>query len=82
MARKSIHDPFYRATIAILLERREMLGWSQAELGAKLGRRQQYVSRYEKFERRLDLIEYCDIAHALGLDGAAEVGRLWRTAQT
>jgi transcriptional regulator with XRE-family HTH domain len=40
---------------------------SQEELAAKLGRRQQFVSKYESGERRLDFFEVLDVAKTLGV---------------
>jgi len=60
-------DPRYRAIIAELRELRLSRGLKQAELAKILGRRQQFVSKYESLERRLDLVEFVDIAFALSL---------------
>jgi transcriptional regulator with XRE-family HTH domain len=43
---------------------------SQTELAQKLGQRQQFVSKYESGERRLDIVEFVDVARALNLDWA------------
>jgi len=77
MAIKSLNDPRYHALIQQLVARRKELRWSQEKLADKLGRWQQFVSKYEGYDRRLDIIEYLDVAHALDLDGAAEALRLW-----
>src|SRR5687767_11709728 len=58
---KGFHDKRYRALVALLAERRRKLGYSQAALAARLGTHQQFVSRYETGERRLDVIEFHDI---------------------
>ncbi|MFW6033644.1 MAG: helix-turn-helix domain-containing protein [bacterium] len=42
-------------------------GLNQEQLAAKLGVRQEWVSRYEVGERRLDVVELADIASALGV---------------
>ncbi len=42
-------------------------GLNQEQLAAKLGVRQEWVSRYEVGERRLDVVELADIAAALGV---------------
>ena len=42
-------------------------GLSQADLAKRLGRPQSFVSKYETAERRLDLPDLEDIAHALGV---------------
>lgn len=48
-------------------EQRRNLGMTQADLAQKLGTRQQFISKYESGERRLDIIEYLDVVAALGL---------------
>ena len=40
------------------------------DYACRLGRHQQFVSRYEIGERRLDVIEFTDVARSLGLDAA------------
>ena len=45
-------------------------GITQAALAKRLGTRQQFVSKYESGERRLDVIEFLDAADALGFDRA------------
>lgn len=65
---KSVQDDRYRAAIEVLHRTRRDTGLSQAALAERIGRRQQFVSKYESLERRLDLIEFIDIATALSLD--------------
>lgn len=70
---KGFKDERYRAVIKQLVEARQSSGMSQEALAERLGRHQQFVSRYETGERRLDIIEFVDIARALGHDPAAIV---------
>jgi transcriptional regulator with XRE-family HTH domain len=70
LAIKSVQDARYRAAIEALREARLSNPLTQIELAAALGRSQQFVSKYESFERRLDVIEFIDIAVALGVDWA------------
>ncbi|MGE3832483.1 MAG: helix-turn-helix domain-containing protein [Parvibaculaceae bacterium] len=58
----------YDRAIAALKDARKKAGITQAELGERLGTRQQFVSKYECGERRLDVIEFLDVASALGVD--------------
>ena len=39
-------------------------------MAARLGKPQSYVSKVERGERRIDVIEFCQIAEALGRDPA------------
>jgi transcriptional regulator with XRE-family HTH domain len=45
---------------------RETAGLKQVELAERLGADQSFVSRFERGERRLDLIELADICQACG----------------
>ena len=66
-APKGFQDERYRALIGNLIEQRRQLGLSQEKLAERLGRHQQFVSRYEIGERRLDAVEFTDVARVLGL---------------
>jgi Predicted transcription factor, homolog of eukaryotic MBF1 len=61
------HDPRYRDLIDRLVAARKSKGLSQETLAKQLGRHQQFVSRYETGERRLDAVEFVDIARELGV---------------
>lgn len=50
-------------------EKRE--GLSQKALAQRLGRHQQFVSRYEIGERRFDVVEFANVAKSLGEDAAS-----------
>lgn len=65
---KGFNDERYRAVISQLVEARKSLGLSQEGLASRLGRHQQFVSRFEIGERRLDVVEFIDIARELGVD--------------
>ena len=65
---KGIHDARYRHLIEALLHARRQAGLSQTELAERLGTRQQFVSKYESGERRLDVVEFVDIGRALNLE--------------
>jgi transcriptional regulator with XRE-family HTH domain len=41
---------------------------TQTVLARRLGRQQAYISRIERGERRIDVVEFLDLAHAMGLD--------------
>lgn len=68
----TLTDPAYRAFVRHLVDRRRGLGVSQGELARRLGRLQSYVSKTERFERRMDPAEFRAFALALGVDPAEE----------
>lgn len=65
---KGIHDERYQSLIAALRAARSKRGLTQSDVAATLQTRQQFVSKYECGERRLDVVEFVDVASALGLD--------------
>ncbi len=67
---KGFQDARYRDLIGTLVSARKRQGMSQEALAERLGRHQQFVSRYEIGERRLDVVEFADVAKALGEDVA------------
>ena len=52
----------------MLIRARKGAGFTQVTLAKKLRRHQSFVSNYERGERRLDLIEFLDVAAAIGFD--------------
>ena len=64
---KSIHSKNYRMMIASLREEREKRGITQENLANMLGVKQNFISKIETYERRLDLIELRTICSKIGL---------------
>jgi transcriptional regulator with XRE-family HTH domain len=52
----------------MLIESRKGAGLTQADLSQRLKRPQSFVSKYERGERRLDVVEFGNVAKALGID--------------
>jgi transcriptional regulator with XRE-family HTH domain len=65
---RGIHDSRYRWVIEQLVEARKQQALTQQAVADKIGKPQQYVSRYETGERRLDIFEFIDVAAALDVD--------------
>ena len=68
----TLHDPAYRAFITHLVHLRTRAGITQAELALRLGKPQSFVSKTERFERRIDPGEFRSIVLALGGDPGTE----------
>ena len=60
----------------LLIAARKEARMSQADLAAKLGRPQSFVSKYERGERRLDVIEFLAVVEALGIHPGKLLDRL------
>ncbi len=73
---KSLHSPRYKQLLTLLVEARRARNMSQASVAARLGRPQSFVAKYEGGERRLDVIEFLDVAAALGEDSGELLKRL------
>ncbi|MDK2742124.1 MAG: helix-turn-helix domain-containing protein [Nitrospira sp. BO4] len=65
---KSAFTKAYESFRNILIEARKSAGLSQTELSSRLSRPQSFVSKYERGERRLDVIEFLEVAKAIGKD--------------
>ena len=65
---KSVHTKNYARFLGMLIEFRKNARVTQEEVAVRLNRPQSFVSKYENGERRLDLIEFLEIAEAIGFD--------------
>ena len=65
---KSIFQQTYDDFRTALTEARIKTGLSQRGLAARLEKPQSFVSKYERGERRLDVIEFFQITDALRID--------------
>lgn len=54
-----------------MVDARRRAGLTQEALAAKLGRPQSFVAKYEGGERRIHVVEFLEIARALGVNPAA-----------
>ncbi len=52
----------------LLVDAREKKGLTQADVAAKLGKPQSYVSKYERGERRLDIVEFLEVMRVLDIE--------------
>ena len=65
---KSVFSEKYDRFRLLLVEARKSSGLTQVQLADKLFKPQSFVSKYERGERRLDVVEFFDVAAALGID--------------
>lgn len=75
---RSVFTDAYAVLTDALVEARGTAGLTQLELAGKIGRPQSFVSKFERGERRIDLIEFCAIARALSQDPVALFSRIVR----
>jgi transcriptional regulator with XRE-family HTH domain len=65
----------------MLVRVRKTAGLTQAELSELLDRPQSFVSKYERGERRLDVIEFGEVARALNVDPVFLIEKFYRETQ-
>jgi transcriptional regulator with XRE-family HTH domain len=65
-----------------LIEARKLKDLTQVELANKLKRPQSFVSKYERGERRLDVIEFFEVARALRIDAITFLKELYSATTT
>ncbi|MHB1034060.1 MAG: helix-turn-helix domain-containing protein [Pirellulales bacterium] len=63
----SAYNERYERFRTLLVETRKTRGLTQVEVARRLGKPQSFVSKYERGERRLDVVEFLDVAKALGV---------------
>ena len=60
----------------MLIDRREAAGITQTELASKLGEYQSFVARLESGQRRIDVVEFIELARVLDFDAASLIEEL------
>ena len=64
------HSDGYAVVVEVLVAARKGAGVSQLTLANRLSKPQSFVSKIERRERRLDVLEFCAIVRAIGLQPA------------
>lgn len=75
---KSIYTREYAAVTRLLAQARETAGVTQVELAEKLGQSQSFVSKFERGDRRLDVVQLRTVCQVLGITLPEFVERLER----
>lgn len=70
---KSIHDPAYGTLLAWLKNSRKAAKLSMRDVGQRLGVSHTWINKIEMGERRLDILEYVRLCHALGVKTTAGI---------
>ena len=65
---KSIFTDEYEVFLQRLVAARREAGLTQQDLATRINRPQSFVSKYERGERRLDVLEFVMICHAVSVD--------------
>ena len=65
---KTIATKRHKRLIELLIAERKSHGLRQEELAQVLRKQQAWISRIESGERRVDVVEFLDLAEAIGFD--------------
>ena len=65
---KTLGSARHRLLVDFIVSKREAAGLTQTQLAEKLGEYQSFVARLESGQRRIDVIEFMDLASELGFD--------------
>ena len=65
---RSVFSAKYTRFLEMLIRARKASGKTQMDLALMLNRPQSYVSKFERGERRLDIVEFLEIAELLKID--------------
>lgn len=78
MGTRDKYDPAYRAIVDGLIAARKARGLTQWDVAGRMGTEQSQISKFERGERRLDVLDYLRYCRAIELDP----GSLLQSAET
>lgn len=79
---RSTHHPDYQTLLTLLRDLRERAGVTQFSLAEGLSNTQTFISKVERGERRIDVVEFIEICEALDVDPLAAFGEFLKRRST
>lgn len=73
---RTLRSSRQKKLIALIIAERKAAGLTQADVAKKLRRYQSIVANIESGERRIDVIEFLDIAETIGFDPGQMLAKL------
>lgn len=64
----SLGSQRYNAFIQLMIKSRQQAKLTQQQVADRLNKPQSYIAKFERGERRLDIIEFLDLADVLSID--------------
>jgi len=71
----NLHSTRYERFRTALVAERNRAGLTQEALAKRLKKPQSFISKFERGERRLDVLEFLDVATAMGFDPASFIAK-------
>jgi transcriptional regulator with XRE-family HTH domain len=75
---KTIYTERHQRLRELLVARRKAAGLTQTVVAKRLGKPPSFVAKYEGGDRRLDMLEFLDVAAAIGFEPCALIRSLLR----
>lgn len=79
--KKSVFTDKYEVFITCLIAERKAAGLTQQQLADRLNKPQSFVSKYERGERRLDVVEFLAVVQATGADACKLIKKIQRESR-
>ena len=73
---KTLGSARHKFLVDLIVAKREAAGLTQAQLAEKLDEYQSFVARLESGQRRIDVIEFIEIARVLNFDSAKALKKI------
>ena len=78
---KSIHNAIYKDLIVGLTQARLEADLTQQVIADRLGKPQSFIAKIEGLERRIDIVEFFEIAKAIGFDPVPLIKEIWEQVE-
>jgi len=75
---KTLGSARHKILVDFIVSKREAAGLTQTQLAAKLGEYQSFVARLESGQRRIDVVEFLELAIVLGFDPSKAIRLIGR----
>ncbi len=73
---RTIQSPRHEALRALIVAERKRAGLTQADVARRLGRYQSFIATLESGQRRIDVVEFIELAEAIGFDPGKALRRV------
>lgn len=65
---RTIQDPRHQALVELLIAERKRAGLRQIDVAQRIGQSQGWIAHIESGQRRVDVVEFLELAQAIGFD--------------
>lgn len=73
---RTVSSSRHHALVKLIVEERKKAGLTQPDVARKLRRNQSIVATMESGQRRIDVVEFLELAEAIGFDPRKAIARL------